>query len=284
MKYIMNIQHIINKISASAKILVLGALLGAYSSAFAQGEQVLKGRIVDSEGNPIPGAVVNVAEQSRIALTDNNGYFTLNKVAKDDEICVSSLGYKNAQVKVNFNGNFSVVMKEDVDEYAHTMPVPFGRKQRKLMTEATSVVTGEELQKHPVTILQNAFTSTVNGMETYEWSSEPGWSETAMYIRGIRTMNANARSPLVIVDNVERDLSFLDAFPIENITILKDAAATSIYGMRGANGVIMVTTKRGEAGKTKIDFTQEVGFNTLSNTMETQNSYNTFSLPSLNGF
>jgi TonB-linked SusC/RagA family outer membrane protein len=274
MKYIMNIQHIINKISASAKILVLGALLGAYSSAFAQGEQVLKGRIVDSEGNPIPGAVVNVAEQSRIALTDNNGYFTLNKVAKDDEICVSSLGYKNAQVKVNFNGNFSVVMKEDVDEYAHTMPVPFGRKQRKLMTEATSVVTGEELQKHPVTILQNAFTSTVNGMETYEWSSEPGWSETAMYIRGIRTMNANARSPLVIVDNVERDLSFLDAFPIENITILKDAAATSIYGMRGANGVIMVTTKRGEAGKTKIDFTQEVGFNTLSNTMETQNSYN----------
>lgn len=95
-----------------------------------------------------------------------------------------------------------------------------------------------------------------------------------MYIRGIRTMNASARSPLIIVDNVERDLSFLDAFPIENITILKDAAATAIYGMRGANGAIIVTTKRGAAGKTMIDFTQEVGFQTLSNKMENQNSYN----------
>ena len=87
-------------------------------------------------------------------------------------------------------------------------------------------------------------------------------------------MNSSARSPLIIVDNVERDLSFLDAFPIENITILKDAAATSIYGMRGANGVVMVTTKRGEAGRTKIDFTQEIGFNQLTSDMETQNSYN----------
>ena len=77
-----------------------------------------------------------------------------------------------------------------------------------------------------------------------------------------------------MVDNVERDLSFLDAFPIENITILKDAAATAIYGMRGANGAIIVTTKRGDAGKTKIDFTQEVGFQMLSNKMENQNAYN----------
>jgi len=79
---------------------------------------------------------------------------------------------------------------------------------------------------------------------------------------------------LVIVDNVERDLSFLDAFPIESVTILKDAAATAIYGMRGANGVVMVTTKRGAAGKTKVDFTQEIGWQKLTNTMETQNSYN----------
>lgn len=95
-----------------------------------------------------------------------------------------------------------------------------------------------------------------------------------MYIRGIRTMNQNARAPLIIVDNVERDLSFLDAFPIENITVLKDAASTAIYGMRGANGAILVTTKRGQAGKTNIDFTQEIGYQMLSNKMELQNSYN----------
>lgn len=268
----MNIQHIISK-RMTAKALLLGALFGVSSMAFAQG-RVVKGRIVDTDGQPVVGAVVNIAEQSRIVLTDENGYFSITKVGREDELCASCVGYKNIQVKPTFDGDFKIVMEDEVDKYEKTMPVPFGRKKKKLMTEATSVVTGEELQKHPVTVLQNAFTATVNGMETYEWSSEPGWTETAMYIRGIRTMNSSARAPLVIVDNVERDLSFLDAFPIENITIIKDAAAASIYGMRGANGVIMVTTKRGEAGKTKIDFTQEVGFQTLMNTMETQNSYN----------
>ena len=235
---------------------------------------MLKGRILDAEGKPIAGAVVNVAEQSRIVLSDENGFFFLKNVKADDELCVSCIGYKNATGIAEFDSDFTITMEADLDEYLHTMPVPFGRKPRKFMTESTSVVTGQELQKHPITVLQNALTSTVTGVETYEWSSEPGWTETAMYIRGLRTMNKNARSPLIIVDNVERDLSFLDAFPIESITILKDAAATAIYGMRGANGVILVTTKRGEAGKTKIDFTQEVGFQMLSNKMETQNSYN----------
>lgn len=270
----MNLHNIKSKISASAKALTLGAMLLASANAQAQNEQTLKGRIVDSDDQPVVGAVVNVAEQSRIALTDDQGYFTLKHVAKSDEICVSCLGFKNAQVKVKFDGNFKVVLEDDFDEYSKDVPVPFGHKTKKLTTEATSVVSGETLEKYPVTILQNALIGTVNGLQTYEYSSEPGWAETTMYIRGVRTMNSSARSPLIIVDNVERDLSFLDAFPIESITVLKDAAATAIYGMRGANGVIMVTTKRGKAGKTKIDFTQEVGFNTLSNTMEVQDSYN----------
>lgn len=256
------------------KFLLIGALLVIAGTAWAQDDQSLKGRITDTEGNPIAGAVVNVAEQSRIALSDVNGYFSLKNVKPADELCVSSAGYMNTTAIAEFDKDFVIKMIPDLDEYTHTMPLPFARKAKKLITESTSVVSGEELQKHPITILQNAFTSTVTGVETYEWSSEPGWTETAMYIRGIRTMNQNARAPLVIVDNVERDLSFLDAFPIENITILKDAASTAIYGMRGANGAILVTTKRGQAGKTNIDFTQEVGYQMLSNKMETQNSYN----------
>ena len=255
--------------------ILMGALLAISSVANAQIEKELKGRVVNSQGEPVVGAVVNVAEQSRIAITDDEGFFFLKKVKESDEICVKALGYQNAQEKISsFDGSFRIILEDDIDEYSHTMPVPFARKEKKLMTEAVSVVSGEELQKHPVTVLQNAFTATLNGMETYEWSSEPGWTETAMYIRGIRTMNPNARAPLVIVDNVERDLSFLDAFPIENITVLKDAAATAIYGMRGANGAILVTTKRGEAGKTHIDFTQEVGFNRLTNYFDNQNAYN----------
>lgn len=265
--------------SNTSRALGIATLITSMCStiAFAQTDegQTLTGRILDNCGQPVVGAVVNVAEQSKIALTDDNGVFQLNNVKLYDEILSSNIGYFNSTDTVrSLSDTLHIVMQLDTDPYAHTMPVPFGRKKQKLMTESTSVVSGEELQKHPITVLQNAFTSTVNGVETYEWSSEPGWTETAMYIRGLRTMNVNARQPLIIVDNVERDLSFLDAFPIENITIIKDAAAASIYGMRGANGVVMVTTKRGAAGKTKIDFTQEVGYQFLSEKMETQNSYN----------
>ena len=256
------------------RILLTVAAVFMLGNGWAQDAKVLKGRIVNAEGEPIAGAVVNVVEASRIALSDKDGFFTLKNVKPADELYVSSVGYLPTTAIADFEENFKIVMDADLDEYAHTTPLPFNRKPKKFVTESTSIVTGEELEKHPVTVLQNAFTSTVTGVETYEAQSEPGWSETAMYIRGIRTMNASARSPLIIVDNVERDLSFLDAYPIESITILKDAAATAIYGMRGANGAVLVTTKRGEAGKTKINFTQEVGFQTIAGIPESQNSYN----------
>lgn len=167
-----------------------------------------------------------------------------------------------------------IVDEKGKDEYEQTTALPFGRKEKKFVTEATSVVSGTELEKHPVTVLQNAFTAILTGVETLEMQSEPGWSESAIYIRGLHTMNTGARAPLIIVDDMERDLSFLDAYSIESVTVLKDAAATAIYGMRGANGVILVTTKRGAAGKTKVNFTQEFGYQTTAGIPESQNSYN----------
>jgi TonB-linked SusC/RagA family outer membrane protein len=267
---IMNIR--INKI---AKCLLVAVLMGLSLTAAAQKSNVLKGRVVNADGEPVVGAVVNVAEDNRIVLTDENGFFTLKGFRADDDVCAAALGYENAVVKVDPNASeFVITLEYSLQPMEKMMPIAFSSKKEKYMTESRSVVKGTELQRYPVTVLQNTFSSTLPGVETYEWSSEPGWTETQMYIRGIRTMNSSARNPLIIVDNVERDLSFLDAFPIENITVLKDAAATAIYGMRGANGAILVTTKRGEQGKTKIDFTQEVGFQMLTDKMENQNSYN----------
>lgn len=263
------------KFNNIARTVLTVALMGTASMVMAQkGTQVLKGRVVDVDGNPISGAVVNVAEQSRIALTDDDGYFSLKGVKLAEEINVACLGYKGANGEAVFDGSFQVTLEAEGNKLDAMVPVPFGEKEARLTTESTSKVTGDELEKFPVTILQNAFTATLNGVETYEWASEPGWSETQMYIRGIRTTNTSARSPLVIVDNVERDLSFLDAYPIESIQVLKDNAATAIYGMRGANGAIIVTTKRGVAGKTKISLTQEFGWQTLTNRFENQGSYN----------
>lgn len=271
----MNMKSLNRYTQRSAKRLFLAALLtGACATGWAADGKTVHGRVVDSDGQPIAGAYVNVSEEFKKVLTDEGGFFTIKNIAPDDELFVTFLGYDNVRVKPEFDNEKFTITMQPTDEYSELQPVAFNSKPKKLVTEAISTVSGEELEKHPVTVLQNAFTATLNGVETYEAQSEPGWSETAMYIRGVRTMNENARSPLVIVDNVERDLSFLDAYPIESITVLKDAAATAIYGMRGANGVILVTTKRGEAGKLKIDFTQEVGFQTIAGIPESQNSYN----------
>lgn len=270
----MNIKR--KNIWAGFKYFLLIAALILTGTAWAQDGRTLQGRVVDAEGKPIVGAIVNVVEESRIVITDNDGNFTLKNVVSTDDIYAACIGYKAETIPADFDADFKIVLLEDTDPYAAMAPLPFTQLPKKFVTASTSVVTGEELEKHPITVLQNAFTSTVTGVQTYEAQSEPGWSETYMYIRGPRTMNysLNARSPLVIVDNVERDLSFLDAYPIESITIVKDAAATAIYGMRGANGAILVTTKRGQAGKTKISFTQEFGYQASAGIPESQNSYN----------
>lgn len=243
--------------------------------AYAQEEgKVLKGRIVDAEGNPLFGAVANVPEETRVAVANREGYFELKKVTEQDEVTASFVGYRPQTVPADFSGNLVITLQRETDAYLTAMGMPFDRVAKKYVVNATSTMTGAELEKHPVTVLQNAFVGSVTGVATYEGNSEPGWSETELYIRGLRTLNASARSPLIIVDNVERDLSFLDAYPIETITILKDAAANAIYGMRGANGVVLVTTKRGEAGRTRIQVNQEFGFQTSSGIPQSQNSYN----------
>lgn len=269
--------NIIEYITRKGRLALTAALaIGCSIAVYADKTgNVLKGKVVDPDGNPIPGAVVNLAEQSKLVFTDEDGNFSISDANYDDEVNANCVGYLTTILPVeDFRTPITIVLQPDNDPYGHLAPVAFDTQKKKFLTDSRSVVTGEELQRYPVTVLQNAFNSLLPGVQTYEWSSEPGWTETQMYVRGIRTMNTSARNPLIIVDNVERDLSFLDAFPIETITVLKDAAATALYGMRGANGVILVTTKRGQAGKTHINFTQEVGFQTLSNKIETQNSYN----------
>jgi TonB-linked SusC/RagA family outer membrane protein len=256
------------------RLLLMGIFSLIAITTYAQGEQTLRGRIIDPQGNPISGVVVNLEESIRFVRSDKDGNFSLDRVKMGDGIILTMPGYISKTVIADFRANLQVVMEPDLDEYLRTVPVAFGRKEKKFVTEATSVVTGEELEKFPVILLENALTSTVNGVEAYEWSSEPGAAATAVFIRGIRTMNRRARAPLIIVDNVERDLTFLDAYPIENITIYKDAASTAIYGMRGANGAIVVTTKRGEPGRAKISFNREMGFLNRVGEMQNQDAYN----------
>lgn len=257
------------------KLLLIASMCMGKTPLYAQsGNTVLKGRVVDEKQSPIEGAIVNIAEESRIAVTDKEGYFRLKNVEEGDDIYVTAKGFKSQNKAAVLNGSFVVSLSPSDNINVQKIAVPFGFTERKFVVNSMSTVTGKELERHPVTVLQNAFAGTLSGVATLELNSEPGWSESELYIRGLRTLNPAARRPLVIVDNIERDLSFLDAYPIETVSVLKDAAATAIYGMRGANGVILVTTRRGETGKTKITFNQEIGFQALSGIPRQQNAYN----------
>ena len=183
-----------------SNIILTASLLAVCTDAMAQ-KPVLRGSVVDQDGKPVVGALVSVTETNRLAVTDKHGEFLLRNARQGDELCIDAEGYyRKIETASGDVPKFTVVRDSDI--YAATAPLPFTEKKKKHMTEAVSVVTGEELEKHPVTVLQNAFNSTVTGVQTFESNSEPGWSETSMYIRGLRTMNGNAQHPLIIVDNV----------------------------------------------------------------------------------
>ncbi len=260
------------KSSVLAFFLAMISMILGVNQAWAEG-YLFKGKVIDQYGKPVKGASFDLDGELSIGVTNAEGNFQLSDVVRGKELTIRAIGYSSKTIQAD-SSDAVIVVQDISNPYDAEMAMPFRRVRKNENISSTSTVSGEDLRKYPITVLQNAFTAELTGMQTYEATSEPGWSETALYIRGLRTTNSGARTPLVIVDDMERDLSFLDAYPIEEITVLKDAAATAIYGMRGANGAILVTTKRGEKGKTKIDVTQEVGFQTVSGLPETQNSYN----------
>lgn len=233
----------------------------------------VKGKIVDKMGLPIDGASIGISEQNVVSISDDQGKFSIN-AKSGDVLIVSAVGYKPWEITADTsNVELKIKLEGSESQYNDYVDLPFMRMKSKHVTASTSTVFGSELEKHPITVLENALMGTTTGLSTYEFNSEPGWSTSQIIIRGLRTMNGSNRTPLIIVDNVERDLSFLDAFPIDNITIIKDAAAAAIYGMRGANGVVLVTTKRGEVGKTKINLTQEFGYQSFTQMPSYLNAY-----------
>lgn len=154
---------------------------------------------------------------------------------------------------------FAFAQQNDTIPEEKRYNVAYGARTKTELTHAISVVGGEELAKTPVSILQDAVQGKVTGLTSLRYSgSEPGWTNTQFFVRGIGTFG-NGQAPLYMVDNVERDITQLDPEEIESLTVLKDAAATVFYGMRAANGVINVTTKRGFIGKPQISFKAQYG-------------------------
>ena len=236
-----------------------------------QQQQTIKGIVVDATGEGVIGASVVVEGTTIGVITDFDGRFSL-PVPKGGKIKISFIGYKEQIItKYSPNQELRVVMEDDSQLLGEVEVVAYGSQKKVTITGAISSMKGDDLLKTPAASLSNVLSGQVTGISSVQYSGEPGADAADLYVRGIATWNNAA--PLIQVDGVEREFSQIDPNEVESITVLKDASATAVFGVRGANGVILITTKRGKEGKAKISFSSSAGVNLRTRQLDFANSY-----------
>lgn len=225
-------------------------------SLFAQSEQIeVKGKVT-SQGEPVIGAGVIIKGTTTGSATGIDGTFTLN-VPSDAILTVSSIGYSDAEVAVNGRGYIEIEIAPEALALDDVVVVGYGAQKKVNLTAAVGTVSPQELAGKPVNNVVEALQGTIPGLTIQQSSSAPN-SRPDIKIRGYNTLNSN--EPLILIDGVIGDIQNVNPSDIESISVLKDAAATAIYGSRGANGVLLVTTKRGTEGKASVNYEFRLGW------------------------
>ena len=251
------------------KIAMTLALILSTVVALAQTKTV-KGVIYEEEtGEPMPGATVSVEGSTRGVMTDLDGSFELTGVKPTDRLKFECLGKETQVLTVGTMTNFVVKLKNAANELDEVTVVAFGKQRKESVIGSISTVDVKTL-KVPSSNLTTALAGNVAGVIAYQRTGEPGQDNADFFVRGITTFGANT-SPLILIDNIEltsTDLARLQPDDIESFSIMKDATATALYGARGANGVIFVTTKRGQEGPAKIFARVETSISTPTDVVE----------------
>lgn len=216
---------------------------------------------VAGDNSPLPGANIVEKGTKNGVVTDFDGNFSMKVTDEDAILVISYIGYATQEIPVKGKTAFEIVMEEDAASLDEVVVVGFGEQKKISLTGAVSTVDVDDMKSNPTSSLSNALAGNVPGIMAMMQSGQPGKNISEFWIRGISTFGGGT-NPLVLVDNIERDLNELNIEDIKSITVLKDAAETAMYGSRGANGVILITTKRGSAGKIKVNFKDEFIYNT----------------------
>ena len=241
-------------------------------SALAQ-DKAIKGTVLDEFNEGLPGAYVSVSGKpaNTGTVTDIDGHFTVN-ASPQDTVIVSFMGYIDAKVVVGNQTSLMIKMSVNDNLLDEVVVVGYGQQKKASVVGAIAQVSTKELRQSPVANVSNALAGRLPGLVTIQNSGEPGADMARMYIRGISTFGAN-QDPLILVDGIERDIRLMDVAEIETISILKDASATAVYGVRGANGVVLITTRRGNIGETDISFTADFAVQAPTRMPNMVNSY-----------
>ena len=232
---------------ATAMMLLMGS-----QSALAQ-RATVSGNVSDQTGEPLIGATVSLKGDAKVAtITDFDGNFSLNVPnARSAVLVISYVGMVTQEVAVGGKSSVKVVMQDDSNMLEETVIVGYGQQKKASVVGAITQTTGEVLERAAgITDIGAALTGNLPGVVTMASSGMPGEEEPKIVIRGVTSWNNS--DPLVLVDGIERPMSSVDIQSVASISVLKDASATAVYGVRGANGVILITTKRGQEGKAQI--------------------------------
>ena len=225
-------------------------------------ENKVTGKVIDSKGEPVIGATIIENGTTNGTITDFNGNFTL-EVSENAILDISYIGYQAQSLKAISGRNLAVTLKEDTELLDEVVVVGYGTMKKLSVTGAVGNVKKESLNK-----LANSTTASMQGMSPgltiLDKGGSPGRATTTLRVRGVTTLNNS--DALLLVDGVEQRISDLNPDDIESISILKDASTTAIYGSRAANGVVLVTTKRGKEGKIRTDFNSYWGIQNVTNT------------------
>lgn len=229
----------------------VGVLQAVASVEETQQQSSITGTVVDSQGEPVIGASVIIVggAATQGTVTDFDGNFTL-KVKPGTKLNISYVGMKTQTVTAS-NG-MKVTLQDDSQVLEGVEVVAYGVQKKVTVTGALSSVKAEDLTRTPVSSVNNVLAGQLSGVTTVQLSGEPGSDAASIFVRGKATFGSASSSPLIQVDGVEREMWDIDPNEIESITVLKDASATAVFGVRGANGVILITTKRGAEGKANI--------------------------------
>lgn len=226
-------------------------------TSYAQGETVT-GTVTDDKGSPVVAASVVLKGTNRGTTADAAGRFSIEVPGRRGILVFSGIGLPQKEVSIDGRAIVDVQMQGEVQGLGEVVVVGYGTQKKATLTGSVSAVKGSELMKSPAMNVSNSLAGRLPGLVTVTPSSEPGYDGTILRIRGINTLNNN--SPLIVVDGIPgRSLERIDPSTIENISVLKDASA-AIYGAQAANGVILITTKRGRSGKPTITASYNHGF------------------------
>ena len=237
----------------------------------AQQQQTVKGIVKGPDGLPVIAANISQKGTNNATITDLYGNFTLNITGQHPVLVISYIGYVTTEVNVSGRAFIEVVLQEDVEALDEVVVVGYGTMRKKDVTGAVSSVRTEDITKNTTSNVMQAIAGKMSGVQVVQNSGTPG-GDVSILIRGVGTIND--ASPLYVIDGVpvSGGMWYLNPNDVESIDVLKDASATAIYGSRGANGVVMVTTKQAQEGHTEINFDYSYGIQHTAKTYDMLNA------------